>query len=157
MQENDSELVSSLLKTFNRLNGKLKLLNLLTKAKLEYDKHNFEDCKTTCEESLKLFPQNSIALRGLGCVAQSQGDYKKALEYYKLALKNSETKEIEYTLIGTLYYLQDNFEKAVEYYNMAIDVNDDYDPAYEGKNQSILERHLQIVDLQESLIKRKMF
>ena len=51
----------------------------------------------------------------------------------------------------------DKTEKAIENYNKAIDINDDYDPAYEGKNQSMLEKHLQILDLQDSLIQRNLF
>ena len=72
------------------------------------------------------------------------------------ALKYSEKKEIEYTLIGTVYYIQDKFEEALNYYNLAIDANDDYEPAYEGRNQAMLENHLMLVDLQDELIEREI-
>ena len=91
------------------------------------------------------------------CVFQSKNDNKNALKYYEKALEFSENKEIEYTLIGTVYYNQDELEKAIEYYNNAIDINDDYDSAYEGKNQAMLEKHLQILDLQDNLIQRNIF
>jgi len=80
-----------------------------------------------------------------------------ALEYYNKAVEFSENKEIEYTLIGTIYYNEENLDKAIEYFNMAIDINDNYDPAYEGKNQSMLENHLKILDLQDNLIKQNLF
>jgi tetratricopeptide (TPR) repeat protein len=88
---------------------------------------------------------------------QAKGNNKKALEYYTQALENSTSKEIEYTLIGTVYYNEDKLEEAIKYYNLAIDANDDYELAYEGRNQSMLENHLQILDMQDSLIKRNMF
>ena len=106
---------------------------------------------------VKVNSQNAVALRGLGCVAQAGGDYKNAEKYYQKALKTSENKEIEYTLIGTIYYLQDDLETALEYYNKAIDINDDYNKVYEGRNQAMLERHLKVLDLQDSLIRQKIF
>ena len=157
MKKNESEIFEELTQSLTRINGKLKLLNLLTEAKLEYDKNNYENCKNSCKEVLKENPDNSIALRGLGCVAQSERDFKTALKYYKKALKNSKRKEIDYTLIGSIYYLQDDFDNAILYYNKAIDFNDNYDPAYEGKHQTMLERHVKILDLQDDLIKRNLF
>ena len=157
MNEQDFQKLKSIAETFKQLNSKVKLLGLLHKAKNEYDKNKLEDCEKTCREILKSNPENSIALRGLGCVMQSKGDIEKALEYYNKALKKSDNREIEYTLIGTIYYNQDNYEEAIKYYNLAIEINDDYDLAYEGRNQSMLENHLQILDMQDSLIKKNMF
>jgi hypothetical protein len=51
------------------------------------------------------------------------------------------------------YYLQDKLETAVKYFNLAIDENDEYERAYDGKNQSMLELHLRVADLQDSLRK----
>ena len=140
-----------------RINSKIKLLSLLNKAKREYEQNQLNDCKISCEEILKNEPENPAALRGLGCVAQAKDQFEKALEYYKKALIYSDKKEIEYTLIGTIYYLEDNLEEAIKYYNFAIDSNDDYEKAYEGRNQSLLEHHLKIADLQDNLIKRNLF
>ena len=72
---------------------------------------------------------------------------------FKKALKYSSAKEVEYSLIGMAYYLQEKLDEAVEYFNLAIDANDNYDKAYEGRNQAMLENHLKIIDLQESLKK----
>ena len=84
---------------------------------------------------------------------QFQKDFDSAIEFYTKALEYSQTKEIEYTLIGMAYYLQDELDEAVENFNFAIDENENYDPAYEGKNQAMLENHVKILDLQESLKK----
>ena len=150
MYDDEIKKLEELSNGLKRINGKIKLLSLLRQAKAEYDENNYDGCTETCKKILETNSDNAIALRGLGCVAQSQGDFKNALKYYKKALKTSLNKEIEYTLIGNLYYLEDKFDKA-------IDINDNYDSAYEGRNQSMLEKHLQIVDLQDNLIKREMF
>jgi len=152
MDELDIEKLKNLGTKLKQINKKFKLLNLLRSAKEEYDKNQFDDCIRTCEEALKTAPNNPVALRGLGCAMQSLGQVEKAKEYYEKALEYSKDKEIEYTLLGTLYYLENNLDKALKYYNLAIDCNDDYEPAYEGKNQTMLERHLQIADLQYLLI-----
>ena len=157
MQEDDLKKLQNLAKSLRNLNGKIKLIALLEKAKKEYETNKFSECEKTCKKVLQVNPQNAVALRGLGCVAQAGGDYKNAEKYYQKALKTSENKEVEYTLIGTIYYLQDDLETALEYYNKAIDINDDYNKAYEGKNQAMLERHLKVLDLQDSLIKQKIF
>ena len=157
MSEREIEKLQEISYTLRRIDAKIRLLSLSKQAKAEYDENNYDDCSSICNKILETSPDNAVALRGLGCVAQTQGDYASALKYYKKALKSSLNKEIEYTLIGTLYYIEDKFEKAIKYFNLAIDINDNYDSAYEGRNQSMLEKHLQILDLQDSLIKREIF
>ena len=51
------------------------------------------------------------------------------------------------------YYLQDKLEDAITYFNLAIDENDLYERAFEGRNQAMLEAHLRLSDLQDSLKK----
>ena len=157
MSEEEIKKLKEISSALHRMNAKVKLLGLLERAKFEYEQNNLVDCEKNCREVLKSEPKNSIALRGLGCAMQSMGNTQKAIEYYQKALENSEHKEIEYTLLGTIYYQEDDLENAIKYYNLAIDANDNYDPAYEGRNQSMLENHLKIIDLQDSLIQRKLF
>jgi len=54
-------------------------------------------------------------------------------------------------LLGILYYIQSKLDRTIEAFENALNVNENYDLAFEGKNQAMLERHLQIVDLQETL------
>lgn len=157
MEEKDLDKLKNISQNLRKLNGKIKLVSLLDKANQEFSKNNYSDCQKTCKEILKKDSKNALALRGLGCVMQSLGNYKKAIFYYEKALENSQAKEIEYTLIGTVYYILEDLEKAIKFYNLAIDINDSYDNAYEGRNQSMLEYHLKIADLQDSLIKQKIF
>ncbi|GEM_PF-1593182 len=155
-EEFDIEKLKNISERLRQINSKFRLLTLLKNAKEEYDKNNYEECITNCLEALEHDPENPVALRGMGCSMQFLGNRDEALRYYNLALKFSKNKEIEYTLIGALYYIEDDLDKALEYFNLAIDENDDYDPAYEGKNQTMLENHLKIIDLQDSLIKREL-
>ena len=157
MDKNDLEKLKNLGKRLKQINSKFKLLNLLRLAKEEYEKNQYNDCIRTCNEALEINPNNPIALRGLGCSMQSLGDFDKAIYYYEKALLYSQNKEIEYTLLGTVYYLKNDLEKAIEYYNSAINENENYDSAYEGRNNAMLERHLKIADLQDELIRREIF
>ena len=53
--------------------------------------------------------------------------------------------------LGNAY--QDKLDEAIEYFNLAIDNNDDYEYAYDGRNQAMLENHIKIADLQDYLRK----
>ena len=148
--------IKDITKSIKRINQKFRLLKLLRAAKEEYDKNNYENCIETCLKVLETNPENPIALRGLGCSNQSLGKFNEAIEYYKKALEYSEKKEIEYTLLGTVYYIQNELEEALKYYNLAIESNENYEPAYEGRNQTMLESHLILADLQDELIEREI-
>lgn len=138
---------------FRRMSVKVKLIKLIEHAKIEYDKYNLDSSLERLEKAYKIDSKNATVLRGLGCINQAQGNFDKAIEFYKEAVKNSTKKEVEYSLLGTIYYLQENLDEALRYFNLAIDANDDYDAAYEGRNQAMLENHLKILDLQDSLKK----
>ena len=138
---------------FKRMSNKIKLVKLITQAKNEYDKYDLKSGYKALEESYRLDKTNPTILRGFGCFKQAEGNYEEAIEFFKKALEYSYAKEVEYSLIGMAYYLQEKLDEAVEYFNLAIDANDNYDKAYEGRNQAMLENHLKIIDLQESLKK----
>ncbi len=151
--EEELKKLNELSEYFRRINTKITLLKLIESAKSEYDKYHFEEAEKSLREGYTIDPKNSTILRGLGCIEQFKGNYDKALEYYFSALEHSKTKEIELTLIGMAYYLQDKLDDSIKYFNHAIDANDNYPNAYEGRNQAMLENHLKIIDLQESLKK----
>ena len=138
---------------FKRMSNKIKLVKLITQAKNEYDKYDLKSGYKALEESYRLDKTNPTILRGFGCFKQAEGNYEEAIKFFKKALEYSSAKEVEYSLIGMAYYLQEKLDEAVEYFNLAIDANDNYDKAYEGRNQAMLENHLKIIDLQESLKK----
>ena len=138
---------------FKRASAKVKLITLIEKAKKEYDSFDYTSGIQTLEEAYKLDPSNPAVLSGLGCMHQFNKKYDRALEYFEKALEFSTSKEIEYTLIGMVYYLEDRLDESVENFNLAIDENDSYTKAYEGRNQAMLENHVKILDLQEALKK----
>jgi tetratricopeptide (TPR) repeat protein len=139
---------------FRRMNSKILLLKLINQAKFEYDKYDYEAGRKSLIEAYLIDKKNPVIFRGLGCIKQFSGNFNSAVRYFNMALKYSDKKEVEYTLLGMAYYLHGKLDKAVEYFNLAIDKNDDYDSAYEGRNQAMLENHLRIIDLQESLKKQ---
>ena len=147
------ERLNEIARFFRHINSKLKLIELLDNAKEAYDRYDFASGKRALIEALRIEPHNPVTLRGLGCFKQYEGNLEGAISYYKRALKFSEHKEIEYTLLGTAYYLLDELDEAVKNFNLAIDCNEDYTKAYDGRNQAMLENHLKIVDLQETLKK----
>ena len=95
MLNRDIEKMQSLAEKIRKLNGKIKLISLLDKAHQEYEQSNYKECENTCKKILETQPNNFVALRGLGCVAQNKGDYELALEYYNKSLKTSLKKEID--------------------------------------------------------------
>ena len=136
-----------------RINSKVLLLKLIKQAKYEYDKCDYEAGRNSLIQAYFQDKKNPVVFRGLGCISQYNGKFNLAVRFFRMALKYSKKREVEYTLIGMTYYLQDNLEEAVKFFNLAIDENEDYEKAYEGKNQSMLELHLKVADLQDSLKK----
>lgn len=150
------ELEKQLIEFANRLktlNLKVKLISLIENAKQEYDNCDLKACRELLLQAKNLDSTQAVVWRGFGCLKQSEGNFQSALVYYKKALDFSEHKELEYTLIGTIYYLLDNLDEAIKYFQLAIDVNEDYENAYEGRNQAMLENQVKLIDLQESLKK----
>ena len=136
-----------------RINSKMLLLQLIIKAKSEYEKYDYDSGRRSLIEAYLIDKKRAVVLRGLGCINQFRGKYEVASRYFKRALKYSDKKEVEYALLGVLYYIQDKLDEAIKYFNLAIDCNDDYEYAYEGRNQAMLENHIKIADLQDSLKK----
>ena len=136
-----------------RINSKMLLLQLIIKAKSEYEKYDYDSGRRSLIEAYLIDKKRAVVLRGLGCINQFRGKYEVAARYFKKALRKKKKKEVEYSLLGVLYYVQDKLDEAIKYFNLAIDCNDDYEYAYEGRNQAMLENHIKIADLQNSLKK----
>ena len=77
---------------FRRMSAKVKLIKLIEHAKIEYDKYNLDSSLESLEKAYKIDSKNSTVLRGLGCINQAQGNFDKAIEFYKEAVKNSTKK-----------------------------------------------------------------
>lgn len=149
----DIEKLNEIYAYIQRINSKVILLRLIKQAKFEYDKCDYEAGRKSLIQAYFEDRKNPVIYRGLGCISQYNGKYNFAIRMFNLALKYSQKKEVEYTLIGMTYYLRDDLDEAVKYFNLAIDENDNYEYAYGGRNQAMLENHLKVADLQESLKK----
>ena len=149
----DIEKLNEIYEYIRRINSKVILLKLIKQAKYEYDKCDYESGRKSLIEAYFQDRKNPVIFRGLGCISQYNGKYNAAKRFFKKALRYSGKKEVEYTLIGMSYYLQDKLEDAITYFNLAIDENDLYERAFEGRNQAMLEAHLRLSDLQDSLKK----
>ncbi len=145
------KIIKEITDSIQRINSKFMLLKLITEAKYEYDKYDYEAGRRSLIEAYLIDKKSPVVLRGLGCINQYKGKYNLAEKFFKKALRYSEKKEVEYTLLGVLFYVQNKLDEAIKYFNLAIDSNDDYDYAYEGRNQALLENHIRISDLQDSL------
>ena len=143
--------INEITEHIRRLNSKILLLKLIIRAREEYEKYDYEAGRRSLIEAYLIDKKRAVVLRGLGCINQFMGKYEVAAKYFKKALRYSNKKEVEYTLLGVLYYIQDRLGEAIEYFNLAIDNNDDYEYAYEGRNQAMIENHIKIADLQDSL------
>ena len=146
-----NEIIKEITDSIQRINSKFMLLKLITEAKYEYEKYDYEAGRKSLIEAYLIDKKSPVVLRGLGCINQYKGKYNLAEKFFKKALRYSEKKEVECTLLGVLFYVQNKLDEAIKYFNLAIDSNDDYDYAYEGRNQAILENHIRISDLQDSL------
>ncbi len=149
----DIDKLNEIYANIQRINSKVILLKLIKQAKIEYDKCDYEAGRKFLIQAYIEDRKNPVIYRGLGCISQYNGKYNFAIRMFNLALKYSLKKEVEYTLIGMTYYLLNDLDEAVKYFNLAIDENDNYDYACEGRNQAMLENHLKVADLQESLKK----
>ena len=147
----DKKQLNEIYESIRRLNSKVILLKLINQAKYEYDKCDYEAGRKSLIQAYFQDRKNPVIFRGLGCISQYNNKFNSAIRFFKKALKYSEKKEVEYTLIGMSYYLQDKLDEALEYFNLAIDENSSYERAYEGRNQTMLENHLRLSDLQDSL------
>ena len=152
MSDNYKDLYS-IADSFKKMSQKIKLITLITKAKKEYDSYDYANALITLTKAYELDAKNPAILRGLGCLKQFEKKYDEALSYYKEALNYSRSKDVEYTLMGMVYYFQEKFDDAINCFNNAIIINDDNEIAYDTRNQAILEQHLKMLDLQDILKK----
>jgi len=87
------------------------------------------DSSATLQYSYKNFTRYGSALNAIGVIYYEMGNYSKAMEYYKQALKTMDTIEIKtyhradlHRNIGKLHGVQTNYNLAISSYNKAMKV-----------------------------------
>ena len=78
---------------------------------------------------LELYPENSIAYAGIGGIAEINGDFEKAIEYYKQGLEIKDDPDILSSLI-LLMIKKDNYNEASQLIREGIKKNPQYADFY---------------------------
>ena len=98
---------------------------------------------------LFLFPERADTYLTLGNYLTDQGDFDKALEYYKVSLRFSPTDDIKLKAIQRIanLYMQDLHDQknAVEYFETALTINEKLPGVWESLGEAYF--HLQRYDL----------
>lgn len=87
------------------------------------------------QKALKICPTHYVSLHNIGAIMKGSGDYKKALEYFQKAVKNSKRASISelgltWILIGKMFLKLKNYEKAETAYKKSIEIRPEYYAAY---------------------------
>lgn len=88
-----------------------------------YELDRFSLAKTTLNDALKLNDMNYFALIGLGKISILEQDYKKADEYYNLAISINPNDEWIYHELGISYFRVNDYKMANEMYFIANKLN----------------------------------
>jgi tetratricopeptide (TPR) repeat protein len=98
---------------------------------------------------LFLFPERAETYLSLGNYLTDQGDYEKALEYYKVSLRFAATDEVKLKAVQRIahIYLKDlsDAHNAVEYYETALSLNGQLPAVWESLGEAYFQ--LQRYDL----------
>jgi len=99
-------------------------------------------------KALELKPNWGDAFYCLGICYQDQGKTEKAMDYFKLAIKDTDNqllfKDKAYNNIGILYNHQKKYNESVLYFDKAIELNPNYSLAY--INRAIAKYQLNDID-----------
>lgn len=79
------------------------------------------------ERSLKLNPENEMALYDLGFFSDQEGDYQKSIDYYNQYLDIDPFNFSIWFNLGISHNKAGNFEKAIEAYEFALVLNEEFD------------------------------
>ena len=85
----EAEKLKELSGFFKRMNSKVMLIKLLKKAKVEYDRYNFELGRLEFEKAYQLDSNNPAVLRGLGCLELFEKRYDNAIDFSNLVYGTS--------------------------------------------------------------------
>jgi len=86
----------------------------------------FNLAKKYYERSIKLNPKYPEAINNLGTIYYAQQDYKRAISYYRRALKDSSTPSASiYANIGAAYFARKDYRRATVNYEEALKLDPD--------------------------------
>jgi tetratricopeptide (TPR) repeat protein len=103
---------------------------LLARARREWEACRFEDAERSLKSVLALAPGDSKAIRMLGMVARSRGDYAKAVDCYHSVLAVWPDDFFLRTELGLSLLSLDEVEEATEHFRRACELEPDSAPAW---------------------------
>lgn len=93
---------------------------------------DYQLIKSSAENSLKINPNNYIALDMLGYVYLHENNYEQALFYFERSMQHNSNYTLPIFHLGELYSKKKDYRKAAEYYNTYITKN------YQDKTKSYI-------------------
>jgi Tfp pilus assembly protein PilF len=103
---------------------------LLARARREWEASRFEDAERSLKSVLALVPGDPKAVRMLGMVARSRGDYAKAVDCYRSVLAVWPDDFFLRTELGLSLLSLDEIEEATEQFRRACELEPDSAPAW---------------------------
>ncbi len=86
----------------------------------------WKDPQTLWEDVLAKFPNNIKAHNGLGVIFKNEGEYDKAVEQFKKALKINRNYAPIYYNLGDIQYRLGKYENAIAYFKKALELKSGY-------------------------------
>ena len=84
----------------------------------------FAMAKKNYEQALKLKPDYAEALNNIGTIYYAQKSFRRAIGYYRRALRLSESASI-YSNLGTAYFARKQYNEATAAYQQALNLDPD--------------------------------
>ncbi|MBV8551169.1 MAG: tetratricopeptide repeat protein [Acidobacteriaceae bacterium] len=86
----------------------------------------FDLAKKNYEHSIKLDPKYAEAINNLGTIYYAEKSYRRAISYYKRALRYSNNNNASvYSNLGSAYFARRDYKRASEYYEDALKLDPD--------------------------------
>ena len=109
---------------------------------IEYiNKGCLDDADRLLNQSLKMYPKNSEALRLRGIIFAFKKMLPEALQLLDQSIKVDSRNWLSYSNRGNILKELHQFEKALKSYNMAISLQPNYSEVYNNKGNLLLEMH----------------
>lgn len=92
----------------------------------QYKKQNFERAIESFSKAQKEKPKDAMINYNLACSYYKSGQYDKALEYYDIALNNTEDSNFKSSILynmGNSAYKKDDKDSSLNYYKASLKIN----------------------------------
>jgi len=132
MKANSPDAVDTAIKGYNEIISKYSrsdaaLLAQYTLANLYFKKQDYDNAKSTYQQFIDRASQDNdlltLAYNGMGACEENKKDFKKALEYYEMAMKTKSAASFEslnYQNAARIYEALKDNKKALEFYQKAL-------------------------------------